>query len=72
MQQCNPRACDIIANYTKTKGIHSYTYCSSSLIFHIRKKSSMIFPLHVLTACPYKINTRMGMNTIMIMKEKYK
>ena len=26
VQQCNPYACDITANYTKTKGIHSYTY----------------------------------------------
>ena len=72
MQQCNPCACDIIANYTRTKGIHSYTYCFSSLIFHIRKKSNMIFALHVLPACPYKINMRIGMDTIMMMKEKYK
>ena len=72
MQQCNPCACDIIANYTKTKGILSYTYCFSYLIFHIRKKSSMIFALHVLPACPYKINMRIGMDTIMIMKENHK
>ena len=29
VQQCNPCACDITANYAKTKGIHSYTYCFS-------------------------------------------
>ena len=72
VQQCNPCVSDIIANYTKTKGILSYTYCFSYLIFHIRKKSSMIFALHVSSACSYKINTRIGMDTIMIMKEKYK
>ena len=32
----------------------------------------MIFALHVLPARPYKINMRIDMDTIMIMKEKYK
>ena len=46
VQQCNPCACDIIANYTKTKVIHSYTYCFSYLIFHIRKKSSLPYKFY--------------------------
>ena len=29
VQQCNPCACDITPNYTKAKGIHSYTCCFS-------------------------------------------